>query len=326
MAMAAPKPSIQSRAAALDMLGAPPPPAESQHFTSETTSSDSGAGTATFIIPRQATIDCDGKPKKVTVALLTLESRFTHYAVPSLAEHAYLKAVTYNTSDFPLLPSPNVNIFFDNNFVSKSSIKAVSPGEDFEAFLGVDPAVKIEQKPLQKIRDKRGMINKVNEETYKQSTTIKNAKKVALEVVIKQQLPLSTDTKIKVTPMSPTEEELKQAAEREAKKNETEAQGATHSSHPQHPLTKLVEPSNKNWICDVCKGRSATRYHCSKGCDYDVCEPCWSKEKDGAGTRIKLDTTTNLMEWTIKVPPGGKIDVPFTYSVKWPQDRQISFT
>jgi len=146
-------------------------------------------------------------------------------------------------------------------------------------------------------------------------------------VVIRQQLPLSTDTKIKVCLVTPTEEDVKAAAEREAKRAETEAQGVIHPSH-QHPLSKLVEPNYKAWLCDVCQkqGRSIFRYRC-KGCDFDVCEICWNKERDvaiGSGPRIKLDPTTNLLEWTAKVAPGGKVDIPFVYSITWPRDRQIT--
>jgi len=93
-----------------------------------------------------------------------------------------------------------------------SSIKAVATGEEFESFLGVDPGVKIEQKPLLKIRDKKGFIvGKETEEKYSQPISVKNTKKVAVEISIKQQLPQSQDKLIKVKPLAPTEDELKAA-------------------------------------------------------------------------------------------------------------------
>lgn len=48
-----------------------------------------------------------------------------------------------NNSAYLLLPSDDVSVFFDNNFVTKTSLASVSPGQSFQAFLGTDPAVKV---------------------------------------------------------------------------------------------------------------------------------------------------------------------------------------
>lgn len=48
-----------------------------------------------------------------------------------------------NNTDYLLLASDDVSIFFDNSFVTKTSLTSVSPGESFQTFLGIDPAVKV---------------------------------------------------------------------------------------------------------------------------------------------------------------------------------------
>ena len=48
-----------------------------------------------------------------------------------------------NNTDYLLLASNDVSIFFDNSFVTKTSLTSVSPGESFQTFLGIDPAVKV---------------------------------------------------------------------------------------------------------------------------------------------------------------------------------------
>lgn len=48
-----------------------------------------------------------------------------------------------NDTDYLLLTSQDVSVFFDNSFVAKTSLTAVSPGESFQTFLGIDPAVKV---------------------------------------------------------------------------------------------------------------------------------------------------------------------------------------
>ncbi|CAN0300733.1 unnamed protein product, partial [Ectocarpus sp. 13 AM-2016] len=63
--------------------------------------------------------------------------------VPAKAPAAYLQAKATNNTDYLLLASIDVSIFFDNSFVTKTSLTSVSPGESFQTFLGIDPAVKV---------------------------------------------------------------------------------------------------------------------------------------------------------------------------------------
>ena len=55
-----------------------------------------------------------------------------------------------NDTDYLLLASEDVSVFFDNNFVSKTDLTFVSPGESFQTFLGADPAVKVRRMFLSK--------------------------------------------------------------------------------------------------------------------------------------------------------------------------------
>ncbi|CAF3374423.1 unnamed protein product [Rotaria sp. Silwood1] len=109
-------------------------------LASKTEASMSSTG---FVIPRQSTIDSDGKPHKVTIGILDLTSTFIYTVVPKMSLHAYLKASTVNTSDKPLLAGP-VSVFMDNNFVTHSSIDNVCVDDTFDLPLGIDISVKVE--------------------------------------------------------------------------------------------------------------------------------------------------------------------------------------
>jgi len=56
--------------------------------------------------------------------------------------------------------------------------------------------------------------------------------------------------------------------------------GPTHSHtsgiHGSHPH-ELVPESSLGYSCDVCRGKDDRRFHCSSGCNYDVCGKCWDK-------------------------------------------------
>lgn len=54
-----------------------------------------------------------------------------------------------NNTDYLLLASNDVSIFFDNSFVTKTSLTSVSPGESFQTFLGIDPAVKVNEPQME---------------------------------------------------------------------------------------------------------------------------------------------------------------------------------
>ncbi|CAF1167549.1 unnamed protein product [Didymodactylos carnosus] len=196
---------------------------------------ETSLSSSTFVIPRKATIEADGKPHKVTIGVLDLESKFTYTAIPKLSPYAYLKATTLNTSDKQLLVGP-INVFMDHNFITHSVIDNVSPQEKFDLFLGTDNGVKINYKPVRKINETQGYISKVNHENVRHETIIKNTKLVEITVYVYDQLPLSSDEKIKVKLITP---QIKQ-------------QGEMSSHDNKHNyITKLTDDNNLEWIATI---------------------------------------------------------------------------
>ncbi len=45
-------------------------------------------------------------------------------------------------------------------------------------------------------------------------------------------------------------------------------------SQHRHKIS-LFEPAGSDWFCDICSGRTSTRYRCVAGCDWDMCDECW---------------------------------------------------
>ena len=72
---------------------------------------------------------------KVSVATINLKPTFEYETVPKLSQHAFLKAKVKNESHYPLLAGP-ANVFLDQSFVTKTSLKSVSPKEEFSCSLG----------------------------------------------------------------------------------------------------------------------------------------------------------------------------------------------
>ena len=75
---------------------------------------------------------------------------------------------------------------------------AVSPQEEFEVSLGIDPSVKITYKPVNKFEKKSGLVTKYKQIDFHQEIVIKNTKSSAVKIKITDQLPKSMEEKLKV--------------------------------------------------------------------------------------------------------------------------------
>jgi uncharacterized protein (TIGR02231 family) len=86
----------------------------------------------------------------------------------------------------------------DNNFITHSSIDNVCLGDTFDLPLGTDASVKVEYKPVKKVTDTQGLISKVHHENVRHETRLINTKSTEVTIYVYEQVPLSSDEKIKV--------------------------------------------------------------------------------------------------------------------------------
>jgi uncharacterized protein (TIGR02231 family) len=89
----------------------------------------------------------------------------------------------------------------ENEFVGKSSIDAISPGQDFDLYLGVDENVKVKREQLERKVDDTmlGGIQSPNRKTifkYKLSVENFTAKSIAFKLF--ESMPVSSNDRIKV--------------------------------------------------------------------------------------------------------------------------------
>ncbi|XP_035686579.1 protein F37C4.5-like isoform X4 [Branchiostoma floridae] len=159
----------------------------------------------TYDIPRKANIPSDNQPHKVQIAMIDFNPTFEHETAPKRSPHAFLRATVKNDSEYALLAGP-VNVYLDNNFIAKfkSDLRTVAPSEEFTCSLGADPAVKVIYKPLHKYREQSGVISKTTQMTYRQVIEIKNLRPDPIKITVSDQLPLSTEEKIKVNLQEPS--------------------------------------------------------------------------------------------------------------------------
>eukprot|EP00118_Oscarella_pearsei_P000562 m.5253 g.5253 ORF g.5253 m.5253 type:complete len:601 (+) comp12617_c0_seq1:69-1871(+) len=157
---------------------------------------------ATYEVKRKTTIPSDKTGHKVSIDVIPLKPEFEHESAPRLSAHAFLKAKVKNSSRYAFLPG-QANVFLDGNFITKSSVSAVSPGEEFGCFLGADRAVKVTYKPFREYQIQTGIVSKSSVVIYHQIIGVQNTRSDVCKIKVSDQLPRSTEDRIKVKLVEP---------------------------------------------------------------------------------------------------------------------------
>ncbi len=163
---------------------------------------------AVFDIPTRNDIPGDNVYHKVTIAVLPLTAQFEYAAVPKEIDKAFLTGKIINTSNYPLLPG-EANVFFANDFVNKSSVNTVVPTDTFRLALGIDDAIKVERKLVNRFRESKGLLGGKAKITSEYEIIITNNKRSEEIITVQDQYPISRNEKIKVELLTPNEKEVK---------------------------------------------------------------------------------------------------------------------
>ncbi len=155
-----------------------------------------------FTIPKATSIPADNFDHKVAISTQKLTAELEYSAVPKLSSLAYLKGRIENTTDVPFL-SGRVNVFFGNNFVGTSSIGTVIPTEKFDAFLGVDDAIKIKREQIKDYQSEKGLFSKTTKKVFEYKITVESFRRSTDSITVYDQFPVSSDERIKVTAVTP---------------------------------------------------------------------------------------------------------------------------
>lgn len=154
----------------------------------------------TYQISRPVTLLSDGNENKFPVQSQTLKADFEYSAYPRSSAFAYLGSRVVNANDIQLLAGP-VNLFLGNEFVGKSSIDAISPGQDFDLYLGVDENVKVKREQIERKVDDTliGGIQSPNRKTiFKYKLSVENFASKPIAFKLFDSVPVSENDKIRV--------------------------------------------------------------------------------------------------------------------------------
>lgn len=138
-----------------------------------------------------------GKDLKTLISSAPLPAEFEYTSVPKLSPHAYLNARIKNETDYPLL-SGRVSAFVGSDYVGKSGIENVSPGEEFDLSLGIDPTIEVKRELVKKFKSESGFFGKNERTEYTHRITVENHRDRSCTINIFDQLPVSQNEQIVV--------------------------------------------------------------------------------------------------------------------------------
>lgn len=126
----------------------------------------------------------------------TIKASYQYTSIPKLSEYAYLVA---NMTDWQGLNLINgdANLYFENNYVGTTYLDTKAFGDTLKLSLGKDESIAIKRIKAKSFTEKNLIGSKVTE-TRSWDITITNSKKQEVDINIDDQVPVSTNEKIKV--------------------------------------------------------------------------------------------------------------------------------
>ena len=162
----------------------------------EFTTLKQGLLNTSFEIDLPYDIQSNGQAHSINIKEAEIQSILKNYAVPKLDADAYLLAEITNWQTLDLIPG-NANIIMDDTYIGKSFIDPNSTADTLNLSLGKDKRVGVKRTLV-----KDASLSKTKDANTKQTFTyelvIKNNKTKEINVILKDQFPLSNVKEIEV--------------------------------------------------------------------------------------------------------------------------------
>lgn len=150
------------------------------------------------------TIPSDGKKQTVALMSATLNANYKFLAIPKLDKDVFSTAYLQGWEKLSLVQG-RANIIYQNSIISQTYINPTMATDTLIVSLGVDKRVVVDRKKISdKSKDK--VVGNTRERSIYIEITVKNQNQTEVSLVLKDQIPITTDTEIKILP-----EEMKDA-------------------------------------------------------------------------------------------------------------------
>ena len=142
------------------------------------------------------TVKSDNKSYAVDIDSYNLPAFYQYYSVPKVDKTAFLTANITDWEKYNLLEG-EANIFFEGTFVGKSLLDVRYASDTLQISLGRDKNVSVTREKIKDFTSKK-FIGSKKEEARAWDIIVKNNKSQAINMVVYDQVPVSTLDEIKV--------------------------------------------------------------------------------------------------------------------------------
>jgi uncharacterized protein (TIGR02231 family) len=147
-----------------------------------------------FDVNLPKTIVSGGKPETVELQRLTVPATYSYAATPKLASSAYLMGYITDWEKYNLLPGES-NIYFSNTFTGKGYINTLELTDTLPVSLGADNNITVKRERRTDYTSQK-LIGANRIETKSFLISVRNNKSKAVNVRLRDQIPLSQNSSI----------------------------------------------------------------------------------------------------------------------------------
>ena len=152
---------------------------------------------AEFAIQIPYSVLSNNESATVEIQKYDLPAQFKHYAAPKLDNDAFLLARITDWGEYHLLPG-DVNVYFEGTSVGTSYLNTAITDDTLDVSMGRDKGVVVQRERIKDFCKTTGIgANKKTIRGYK--LIIKNNKSTASELILLDQVPVSSNKQIEVT-------------------------------------------------------------------------------------------------------------------------------
>lgn len=152
---------------------------------------------AEFKITIPYSIPKDGQAYDVEMQRSDLQANYSHFTIPKLEQEVFLIANITDWRQYNLLPGES-NIYFQGTFVGKAFIDPANTEDTLNLSVGRDPSIIVTRDRIQDYCKTSSMGSK-KKTTKGYKIVVKNTESEVINILIEDQLPISTNNEIDVT-------------------------------------------------------------------------------------------------------------------------------
>ena len=151
-----------------------------------------------FALPRTVIVPSNAEESQtISLAAIDATADLYHVAAPMLTDSVYIRSEVTNDSPYILLPG-RASIFHGSDYVGKTSLSTVTPGETFTLDLGIDPSVTATRSLVQKNTASTGLFASAKQTTYDYQIAISNGQDESIDIRVWDRIPISRDALIEI--------------------------------------------------------------------------------------------------------------------------------